>query len=103
MGKYISILRLWIIIVASILAPFLITSTAFAESNLDACISTAKRGLLEVPDDRSLRFLGKVAEDVTVHRDFNSPYKKPYVRRKTLVKILHGRDNHLPQTDHYSR
>ncbi len=34
-----------------------------AESDIQACLESAKRGLLEVPDDRSLRFLGKVEED----------------------------------------
>jgi hypothetical protein len=33
------------------------------ESDLKACIESAKRGLLEVPDDRSKRFLGKVKKD----------------------------------------
>ena len=33
------------------------------ESDVAACVSSASRGLLEVPDDRSRRFLGKVAED----------------------------------------
>ncbi len=32
-------------------------------SEIEACISSVKRGLLDVPDDRSLRFLGKVEED----------------------------------------
>ena len=36
---------------------------ADAQSEIEACIATAKRGLLEVPDDRSRRFLGKVRED----------------------------------------
>jgi hypothetical protein len=34
-----------------------------AESEIQACIEAAKRGLLDVPDDRSKRFLGKVQED----------------------------------------
>ncbi|MES9944927.1 MAG: peroxidase family protein [Candidatus Thiodiazotropha sp.] len=33
------------------------------ESDIDACIDSAKRGLLKVPEDRSKRFLGKVRED----------------------------------------
>ncbi len=40
-----------------------LTTIAQAESELQSCIETAKRGLLDVPDDRSKRFLGKVQED----------------------------------------
>ncbi|MEW8317756.1 MAG: peroxidase family protein [Candidatus Thiodiazotropha sp.] len=36
---------------------------ASEESDLKACIESASRGLLEVPEDRSKRFLGKVRED----------------------------------------
>ena len=36
---------------------------SLADSDSQACIEAAKRGLLEVPDDRSRRFLGKVKED----------------------------------------
>lgn len=43
------------------------TSGALAQQDekgdLDACASSASRGLLPFPDDRSKRFLGKVAED----------------------------------------
>ncbi|MEA3303484.1 MAG: hypothetical protein U9Q75_09450, partial [Pseudomonadota bacterium] len=33
-----------------------------AQSDVSACIESAKGGLLEIPDDRSKRFLGKVEE-----------------------------------------
>ena len=60
-----SSIRLRITVVACIVAVlfFGVSPTAQAENDIEACISTAKRGLLEVPDDRSQRFLGKVAED----------------------------------------
>ena len=35
----------------------------YADSDTRACIETAKSGLLEIPEDRSKRFLGKVQED----------------------------------------
>jgi hypothetical protein len=65
MKKHTFLNKLRIILAASILAPFLfgLSVTARAESDLQACVETAKRGLLEVPDDRSKRFLGKVEED----------------------------------------
>jgi hypothetical protein len=44
-------------------AVFGIAMGARAESEIEACLESAKRGLLEVPEDRSLRFLGKVEED----------------------------------------
>ena len=58
-------IRLRIIVVAYTAAVLLfgVSLTSQAESDIDACVSTAKRGLLKVPDDRSQRFLGKVAED----------------------------------------
>ena len=65
MRQYISTIRLRTLAVTSILAPLLFgySLVADAESEIKACIETAKRGLLEVPDDRSKRFLGKVQED----------------------------------------
>jgi len=42
--------------------------TAQATSALKDCVSSASRGLLDVPDDRSLRFRGKVAEDTAYCR-----------------------------------
>jgi len=39
-----------------------------AESEIGACVSSAKRGLLDVPDDHSKRFLGKVREDTAFCR-----------------------------------
>ena len=40
-----------------------VPSSHSASDETKACIQTAKQGLLEVPDDRSKRFLGKVQED----------------------------------------
>ncbi|MGB5252157.1 MAG: peroxidase family protein [Sedimenticolaceae bacterium] len=53
------------IAVISILTPllFLLSPGASANGEIESCIKTAKQGLLEVPDDRSDRFLGKVQED----------------------------------------
>lgn len=52
------------VIVILFLTLVVLNSSARAEkSELEACIDTAKGGLLEVPDDRSRRFLGKVKED----------------------------------------
>ena len=42
--------------------------SALAQSLINECLSSAKRGLLEVPDDRSLRFMGKVQEDTALCR-----------------------------------
>lgn len=42
---------------------FSIAIIARAEREIQACLESARRGLLEVPDYRSLRFLGKVEED----------------------------------------
>lgn len=39
-----------------------------AQSLIEACLSSAKSGLLEVPDDRAERFLGKVQEDTALCR-----------------------------------
>ena len=38
-------------------------AAAQSREGVAACLASASRGLLEVPDDRSRRFLGKVAED----------------------------------------
>lgn len=47
-----------------ILSPFVCIDPLFArQSELEPCLETAKRSLLEEPDDRSRRFLGKVRED----------------------------------------
>lgn len=39
-----------------------------AQSLITACLSSAKSGLLEVPDERARRFLGKVQEDTALCR-----------------------------------
>lgn len=38
-------------------------SVLIADSELEACVATAKSGLLKIPEDRSKRFLGKVEQD----------------------------------------
>ncbi len=53
-------------------------TTISAQSEIEACISTAKRGLLEVPDDRSQRFLGKVREDTARCRGGEKAVKYRY-------------------------
>lgn len=67
MRKHLWSNRLRVVVAALLLSPFLIAHSADSEteseSELQACIASAKRGLLDVPDDRSLRFLGKVRED----------------------------------------
>jgi len=45
-----------------------LTSNTHSQSLINACLSSAKSGLLKVPDDRSLRFLGKVQEDTALCR-----------------------------------
>ena len=47
----------------SILALYATSLQTLADGEIKSCIETAKQGLLEVPDDRSKRFLGKVQED----------------------------------------
>ena len=68
MRKYNHSIRL--LIVACILGSLLFSCTEYAheDSEIQACIETAKRGLLDVPDDRSQRFLGKVQEDTALCR-----------------------------------
>ena len=52
------------VLFASLLSlPFSSALHADEESDLRACIQSAKGGFLEVPDDPSKRFLGKVEED----------------------------------------
>jgi hypothetical protein len=65
MKKHIPSISIRIIAAVSLLAPFLAAYTVHAdgESEIAACISSAKRGFLKVPDDPSQRFLGKVQED----------------------------------------
>ncbi len=41
---------------------------ANAQSLIGACVSSAKSGLLKVPDERSFRFLGKVQQDTALCR-----------------------------------
>ena len=62
--------NLQIIAVVGALTPFMFGYAPFAsaKSELQACIDTAKRGLLDVPDDRSKRFQGKVQEDTALCR-----------------------------------
>lgn len=70
MSNYILSITLRIAAVACILSTLLLTYTVNvrAESETQACIEVAKRGLLEVPDDRSRRFLGKVRQDTALCR-----------------------------------
>ena len=70
MKKYIPSIRMCLIAVACIFASLTLGNTGEAneESEIHACIETAKRGLLDVPDDRSQRFLGKVGEDTALCR-----------------------------------
>ncbi len=65
MKKHIPSISIRIIAAVSLLAPFLAAYPAHAagESEIEACISSAKRGFLKIPDDPSQRFLGKVRED----------------------------------------
>ena len=59
-----SIIRLRVAALSSLLAPLLFFSPmiVYAQSDLSACIESAKGGLLEISDDRSRRFLGKVEQ-----------------------------------------
>lgn len=50
------------------LAVACISNVSHAQSQISACISSAKSGLLAVPEDRSERFLGKVQEDTALCR-----------------------------------
>ncbi|MEN8174388.1 MAG: peroxidase family protein [Pseudomonadota bacterium] len=65
MSEFMPMFRLRNIIGAAIFASLLFSDTLLAnpESEIQACIETAKRGLLGVPEDRSKRFQGKVRED----------------------------------------
>jgi len=65
MKKYTRTIRLHPITVTWVLAALLCNHPmiAWAESETQACIETAKSGLLDIPEDRSKRFLGKVQED----------------------------------------
>lgn len=65
MSTYLTSIGFRMMIAACIASSLLLGhwESADAESEIEACINTAKRGLLEVPDDRSHRFLGKVEED----------------------------------------
>lgn len=49
-------------------ATLLYSSGSQSQSLVESCISSAKRGILDVPDDRSLRFLGKVQSDTALCR-----------------------------------
>jgi len=51
-----------------VVGPLLTPSKASAQSLVAACVSSAKSGLLKVPDDRSYRFLGKVQQDTALCR-----------------------------------
>jgi len=64
MRNYLPTIKQRIIVKASIVLLLLFSSPfAHADKDRQACIDTAKSGLLEVADDRSKRFLGKVQED----------------------------------------
>jgi hypothetical protein len=65
MRKQTPLSKIRLSVVACTLALLMFSNPGIAqeESAIQACIETAKRGLLEVPDDPSQRFLGKVAED----------------------------------------
>ncbi len=70
MRTHLSSIRFWVCVAVSLLTPWLAVHTACAEEDSEwrACLSSAKRGFLDVPDDRSLRFLGKVREDTAFCR-----------------------------------
>ena len=57
-------------LVIAVFIPLSLTmnGSAQAQSLVGECLSSAKRGLLHVPDDRSLRFMGKVQEDTALCR-----------------------------------
>jgi len=63
--KHIPSIKSRIVAAVSLLTPFLVAYSiqANAENEIQACITSAKRGLPDFPDDRSRRFLGKVQED----------------------------------------
>ena len=70
MSNYILSITLRITAVVCTLSTLFLTYSANvrAESETQACIEAAERGLLEVPDDRSQRFLGKVRQDTALCR-----------------------------------
>ncbi|NND93138.1 MAG: oxygenase [Granulosicoccus sp.] len=63
-----SITRTLVVFIAVILALPVAVNESSAQSLTAACVSSARSGLLKVPDDRSLRFLGKVQEDTALCR-----------------------------------
>ncbi len=65
MTKYLTLVSRRPIAAVMVLTPvmFSFSSNAIADNEIESCIRTAKQGLLEFPDDRSRRFLGKVQED----------------------------------------
>lgn len=54
-------------VVLSLITLFFVGNTQ-SQSLIEACISSAKSGILKVPDDRSFRFLGKVQQDTALCR-----------------------------------
>lgn len=58
----------WIAVVGIVLVSLVTVDKVHAQSLVNACLSSAKRGILEVPDDRSRRFLGKVQTDTALCR-----------------------------------
>lgn len=70
MKKYPPSIRVWGLAAVLFTALFLVAysvhsdaETADSDSDLQACLDYVKQGFLEVPDDPSQRFLGKVDED----------------------------------------
>lgn len=62
----------------TVLCLFLLSTPAHSNDELKACINTAKRGLLNVAEDPSTRFLGKVAEDTARCRGGEKAVKYRY-------------------------
>ena len=51
------------------------TQNVYAESDIQACVKTVKRGFRDVPDDRSQRFQGKVREETALCRGGDNAVK----------------------------
>lgn len=77
MKRYISSITLRLTAIACVLPSLLLGTviSVMAESETQACIAMVKGGLLDVPDDRSQRFLGKVQEDTARCRGGESAVK----------------------------
>ena len=79
---------------ALILTPLLcaLPSGSGASDETKSCIETAKQGLLEVPDDRSRRFLGKVQEDTARCRG-GDDQTKPAIHGDSGIAVGRPREN----------